>query len=79
VIRTFQKGPTVTSDAPGTMYVLLRDEEAAGRIIVKLAPYVRFSRKIDKQLARLERQALTNYPQLLQRGVFGRAPRGAQS
>jgi hypothetical protein len=57
------------------MHVLLSNEEAAGRILVELRPFVRFSRKIDKQLARLERQTLRKYPQLLQRGIFGR-PQG---
>jgi hypothetical protein len=54
------------------MYVLLRDEEAAGRVIVELGSFVRFSRRMDKQLARLQRRMLKKYPQLLQRGVIGR-------
>ena len=59
------------------MHVLLSDEEAAGRILVELRPFVRFSRKIDRQLARLQRRILKNYPQLLQRGVFERPQRRA--
>jgi hypothetical protein len=69
------KGCDVTGNVPDTMYVLLRDEEAAGRIVVELRPFIRFSHRMDKQLARLERKALKNYPQLLQRGVFGRPVR----
>ena len=70
-----QKGRSVTGNAPETMYVLLRDEEAAGRIIVELGSFVRFNRRLDKQLARLERRTLRKYPQLLQRSVFGRPQR----
>jgi hypothetical protein len=59
------------------MQVLLSDEEAAGRILVELRPFVRFNRKMDRQLARLERRILTSYPQLLQRGIFERPQRPA--
>jgi hypothetical protein len=58
--------------------VLLRDEEAAGRIVVELGSFVRFSRKMDKQLARLQKRTLKRYPQLMQRGVFGRPQPSAQ-
>jgi hypothetical protein len=37
----------VTGNAPDTLYVLLRDEEAAGKIIVELGAFVRFNHKID--------------------------------
>ena len=72
-----QKGPSVTGDAPDTMYVLLSDERAAGRVVAELGSFVRFSRRMDKQLARLERRTLKKYPQLLQRAVFGRPQRQA--
>lgn len=67
----------MAGNSADTMHVLLSDEEAAGRILVELRPFVRFSRKIDKQLVRLERQALRKYPQLLARGIFGRPQRPA--
>lgn len=70
--RRFQKGCDVTGNAPDTLYVLLRDEEAAGRIIAPLSAFVRFNRKIDKQLIKLERRTLKKIPQLLNRGIFGR-------
>jgi hypothetical protein len=64
----------VTGNAPDTLYVLLKDEEAAGRIVARLDAFVRFNRKLDKQLARLERRTLKRMPQLLNRGIFGRPP-----
>jgi hypothetical protein len=66
----------VTGKAPDTLYVLLRDEEAAGRVVVELGAFVRFSRKFDKQLARLERQMLQRYPKLRKRGRQGQRQRG---
>ncbi|HZN35127.1 MAG TPA: hypothetical protein VFB80_14965 [Pirellulaceae bacterium] len=65
----------MTSDAPQTWFVMLRDEEAAGKVIVPLKPFLRFSRKMDKQIARLERQLRKRYPQLGRRGKFLRRPR----
>ena len=67
----------MAGNSADTMHVLLSDEEAAGRILVELRPFVRFSRKIDRQLARLQRRILKKYPQLLQRGVFERPQRRA--
>jgi hypothetical protein len=64
----------VTGNAPETLYVLLQDEEAAGRIIVELQGFIGFNRKIDKQLVRLERRMLRKFPQLRQRGKSGRRP-----
>ena len=72
-----QKGPSVAGDAPETMYVLLSDELAAGRVVAELGSFVRFSRRMDKQLSRLERRTLKKYPHLLQRAVFGRPQRQA--
>jgi hypothetical protein len=68
----------VAGNAPDTLFVLLRDEEAAGRIVVELGSFVRFSRKMDRQLARLQKRTLKRYPQLMQRGVFGRPQPSAQ-
>jgi hypothetical protein len=65
----------VASNAPDSLFVLLRDEEAAGRIVVELDAFVRFHRKFDRQLARLERRMLRRYPQLLNRGIFARPQR----
>jgi hypothetical protein len=61
----------VTSDAPQTWFVMLRDEEAAGKVIVRLRPFLRFSRRMDKQLQRLERRIRKRYPQLARRGLLG--------
>lgn len=72
-----QKGCAVAGNAPDTLFVLLRDEEAAGRIVVELGSFVRFSRKMDRQLARLQKRTLKRYPQLMQRGAFGRPPQSA--
>jgi hypothetical protein len=59
----------VTSNAPQTWFVMLRDEEAAGKVIVPLKPFLRFSRRMDKQIKRLERQIRRQYPQLARRGL----------
>lgn len=65
----------MTGNAPETLYVLLQDEEAAGRIIVELEGFIRFNRKIDKQLVRLERRTLRKFPQLRHRGKRGQLDR----
>jgi hypothetical protein len=49
---------------------MLRDEEAAGKVIVPLKPFLRFSRRIDKQLKRLERRIRRECPQVTRRGQF---------
>lgn len=67
----------MTESAPDTYFVLLHNEAAAGRIVAPLNAFVRFNRKIDKQLRRLERRMLRQMPQLLNRGVF-RGPRPHQ-
>jgi hypothetical protein len=58
----------VTSDAPQVWYVMLKDEEAAGKVIVPLKPFLRFSRRMDKQLTKLERRLRKQIPQLRRRG-----------
>ena len=67
---------SVTSDVPQAWYVMLQNEEAAGKVIVPLKPFLRFSRRIDKQLGRLERRMQKKIPQLKRRGQFGRERRG---
>ena len=62
----------MTGNAPQTFYVLLKDEEAAGRVIVELDAFVRFNRRMTKRLRKLERQTFKQFPQLLQRGAIGR-------
>jgi hypothetical protein len=62
----------VTSDAPQTWFVLLRDEQAAGRVIVPLKPFLKFNRRMDRQLARLTRRIRKQIPQLARRGPLAR-------
>jgi hypothetical protein len=47
---------------------MLQDEAAAGRVIVPLKPFLRFSRRMEKQLSRLERRTYEAMPQLANRG-----------
>jgi hypothetical protein len=49
---------------------MLNDEAAAGRVIVPLRPFLRFSRRIDKQLARFEEKIRAEIPQLARRGLM---------
>jgi len=60
----------VTSEAPQAWFVMLNDEAAAGRVIVPLRPFLRFSRRIDKQLARFEEKIRAEIPQLARRGLL---------
>jgi len=63
------KGKTaVTSKAPQAWYVMLQDEAAAGRVAVPLRPFLKFSRRMDKQLGKLERKIRKEIPQLGRRG-----------
>jgi hypothetical protein len=59
----------VTSEAPQAWLVMLKDDASAGRVIVPLKPFLRFSRRIDRQLARLERKIFASMPQLARRGT----------
>jgi hypothetical protein len=65
----------VTSDAQEAWYVMLQDEAAAGKVIVPLKPFLRFSRRMDKQLAKLQRRMEKEIPQLTKRKQFGRERR----
>jgi len=58
----------VTSEAPQAWFVMLNDEAAAGRVVVPLRPFLKFSRRMDKQIARLERRIREEIPQLKRRG-----------
>jgi hypothetical protein len=46
---------------------MLQDEASAGRVLVPLRPFLKFSRRIDKQLKGLEKQVLRAIPQLARR------------
>ena len=63
----------MTSKAPEAWFVMLQDEASAGRVVVRLRPFLRFSRRMDKRLERLERRMLKEIPQLARRGQL---PRG---
>jgi hypothetical protein len=60
----------VTSEAPQAWFVMLQDEAAAGRVVVPLRPFLKFSRRMDKQLARLEKRIRKQMPQLARRGML---------
>lgn len=62
----------MTSEAPQAWYVMLQDEAAAGRIVVPLRPYLKFSRRLDLQLVKLEKRIWLQFPQLTKRGSGGR-------
>ncbi len=67
----------VTSEAPQAWFVMLQDEAAAGRVVVPLRPFLKYSRRIDKQLNLLERRMLKATPQLARRGQQSGQARGA--
>jgi hypothetical protein len=46
---------------------MLQDEASAGRVVAPLRPYLKFSRRMDRQLARLERKTFQAMPQLKKR------------
>jgi hypothetical protein len=56
---------------------MLQDEAAAGRVVVPLRPFLRFSRRMDKQLGRLERRIREEIPQLARRGMLSERARRA--
>jgi len=49
---------------------MLQDEASAGRVIAPLRPFLKFSRRMDKQIARLERRIRSEIPQLGRRGLL---------
>jgi len=59
----------VTSEAPQAWFVMLKDDAAAGRVIVPLRPFLKFSRRMDKQLVRFEKRICAAIPQLKRRGL----------
>ena len=58
----------MTSEAPQAWFVMLQDEASAGHIMVPLRPYLRFSRRVDVSLKRLEARVCEAIPQLGRRG-----------
>jgi len=63
----------VTSNASEMWLVMLADEASAGRVVVPLRRFLTFSRRMDKQIGRLERKILKEIPQLRRRGQLRRA------
>jgi len=57
----------VTSEVPQAWFVMLQDEASAGRVLVPLRPFLKFSRRMDRQLKGLEKQMLAAVPQLAKR------------
>jgi hypothetical protein len=51
---------------------MLQDEASAGRVIVPLRPFLKYSRRMDRQLSRLERRTFKSMPQLARRGKKSR-------
>ena len=72
-----EKGVNVTSEAPEVWFVMLQDDAAAGRVAVPLKPFLRYNRRMDKQLTRLERKTFQAIPQLALRGQNSGRARGA--
>jgi len=62
----------VTGELPYTVLVMISDEQAAGRIVVELDPFVEFNVEIDRQLAELEARMLWAMPQLQRRNSLSR-------
>ena len=65
----------MTSKAPQKWLVMLADEASAGRVVVPLRRFLSFSRRIDKQLGRLERRIFKAMPQLERRGMLNQRAR----
>ena len=61
----------MTIEVPDQWFVMLRDEAAAGKVIVRLKPFLRFNNKMAKQVAKLERRIRKSMPQLARRGQLG--------
>jgi hypothetical protein len=69
--RRREKGVfAVTSEAPQAWFVMLQDEASAGKVVVGLRPFLRFSRRMDRQIAKLERRVRDEIPQLARRGAI---------
>jgi hypothetical protein len=49
---------------------MISDEQAAGRIVVELDPFVEFNVQIDRQLAELEARIARSFPQLSRRNLL---------
>jgi len=68
---TSGRGSRVTIEVPDQWFVMLRDEAAAGKVIVPLKPFLRFNKKMARQVAKLERRIRKSMPQLVRRGQLG--------
>lgn len=60
----------MTDALPYTVLVMISDEQAAGRIVVELDPFVEFNVQIDRQLAELEARIARSFPQLSRRNLL---------
>jgi hypothetical protein len=58
---------------------MLKDEAAAGKVIVPLKPFLKFNNRMAKQVAKLERRVRKSMPQLARRGQLGIREAGSQS
>jgi hypothetical protein len=52
---------------PQAWFVMLQDEASAGRVLAPLRPFLKFSRRMDRQLKGLEKRVLAAVPQLERR------------
>jgi len=75
--KWLERHSAVTSEVPQAWFVVLQDDASAGRVLAPLRPFLRFSRRIDRQLKRLEKQTFEAIPQLMLRQV-ARASREAR-
>ena len=57
----------MTSEVPQAWFVMLQDEASAGRVLAPLRPFLKFSRRMDRQLKKLEKRILAAVPQLAKR------------
>ena len=62
----------MTGEMPYTVLVMISDEQAAGRIVVELDPFVEFNLRIERQLEELETKWSREMPQLARRWAWGR-------
>lgn len=63
----------MTGEMPYTVLVMISDEQAAGRIVVELDPFVEFNLRIERQLEELEAKWSREMPQLARRWAWGRS------
>jgi hypothetical protein len=73
-----KKASKVTSEVPQAWFVMLQDEASAGRVLVPLRPFLKFSRRMDRQLKGLEKRLLAEMPQLRHRKAEKEGRRSAE-